>query len=309
MQSTVSSDIKVINYFLTFLGIIPLNLKSRWIFLKYLYLLFILCILLTSSIFGLILLLESDLLLPSKILKLVIYTHLICLNMASWITIIFSNIRFQIYNSAIEKLTKIDNLLKNKLWVEIRNNLRNRKIVFSLLFFSFLLILLDYLLVVHNSSDIFKFNFITCHVAFLVISSTDFRAVLSFKQIKNRFKCVNQYLLNITKIDRNLLFNTNFTISHYSLSKSKIKELAYVHSNLIKITKKLNNYFSPIFLIEIVIFFSISICHAYHFFYSITISITYKEQKYLFHNIYWIIVVYIKLSLLLKSSISIIEQV
>lgn len=308
--STIKQQLRLLDSFLKIFGLASLDLVPPFFIINYIYPLFMIAILLSTSIYSLKQFHEGEHSIVSPVTLIANHLQLLSLSMASCVSIICSIVRYKKYDSAIEDLIQIDNILIHKLSIDVtRDNLNANRCLFLSFLYSCILIMADYVSLIHNGPKYYFDYVITFHISFLIILLADCRILIIFKLLTHRFKYINNFL-KLSKQDKTNTTQMLSTIRYYTFTKRKVKELANVHSWLIKTTENLNSYFSPSLLVEIAAYFTISTCNIYTFFYVLTdANLKHYHRMIVYYTAYWPIIIVLKLCFLLKSSGNVTEQV
>ncbi len=302
------SGLTLLHAVLQITGLTPLSI-SRSTSLNYLYPFLIECAVIYGTIIGFRDL--SDLLysLNSPVHLATGNFTLLCVMVVCWVSHFCSIIRYKIYERALQKLTKTESSL-NLLYVDNAKNPTVGLYLFYSALFLFLQTAADtFLLLSHGFGHTWSY-LVAFHVPLTYIILGDCRAKMIFEMLNLRFKRVNRYFSHALKLDRIGAYKTVFTIPHQYLTKTKIKELSYIHCSLMRITRNFNSYFSPMLLLEIAAFFTVSTFNAFSFFYLLTDThlIDYR-QSLIFFAVYTTMIIFIKLNYLLKSAVKLTKEV
>lgn len=311
VHPSVRSDLTKINYLLKAVGLLPLNWSLRFSFPNYLYSVLVLCLLVNFSV--------SDI---TKIYAATTHTHistvtlvsahfqLLGVKVASWVILVSGIVRYRVYESAFERLIKIEHILFDKINVQVPKHPRITKHFVYAIVIIFTAMTIDYFVLLHNGPKYYRHYLIAFHSSFIYIILSDGHAITIFELIKTRFKQVNDCFTNALRPNKAHDHLSLFIIPQHNLTKTRIKQLSLVHCDLIGTTSQFNSYFSPMLLLEIAVFFIISTCNSYNFFYVLTSTKTidfYKPTA--IYSAYWTIGVFLKLIFLLKSAVSVTKQV
>lgn len=310
VHPSVRPDLTRINYILKAVGLLPLNWKLPVTFPNYLYSVLVLCLLINFSIRGIVKIYATMHMHISVVTLVTAHFQLLGVTVASWVILLCGVLRYRVYESAFEKLIKIEDVLFNKINVEVPKHGRIIKHLVRAIIFIFTAMIIDYFVILHHGPRYFRRYMIAFHSSFIYIILSDGHAITIFELIKIRFQQVNNYFTNALRPNKALDVLSLFIIPQHNLTKMKIKELSRIHCDLIGITSEFNSYFSPMLLLEIAVFFIISTCNAYNFFYVLTNPNTVDFYKVTaVYSAYWTIGVFLKLIFLLKSSVSVTRQV
>lgn len=302
----------MLEYFLQAAGLSSFRLSSTFYVFNYIYPALVICVVVYAAMFSLKRFHEDEILKMSTVTLIANHLQTLSLCVASCVSVACSVVRYKKYNSAIKELIQIDNVMIHKLMMDVnRDTLNSNRLLFLSFLGSLLLIVLDYALLLLDVSACHFSYIISFHVSLAIILLSDCRVLITFKLLSHRFRYINNYLRPPTQkkvLDVQILTN----IKYYTFTKRQIKELANIHSWLIRTAETLNSYFSPALLVEIAAYFTVSTCYIYTFCYLLTDS-TLRQypnlKNVVIYTAYWPLIIVMKLCLLLKSSGNLIEEV
>lgn len=296
---------QTLHTFLRCFGLIPTNLKLKFSFLNYLYSLCLLSITAFVSIIGFYKMINVTIVWgPIKFFNTASLLGIV--TVGSWVIIINSILRCNIYEKACKKFLNTDNLFEN-FSIEFSDRFLYKKNLITVSIFIFVPLLTDFLCFrMRGITNMLVPYLSSVHLPFIFINMNESRMINIFELLTARFAKFNQFFA----VPQEQVYNCTLVSNCHRSCKFEIRNLSQIRKNLIIATNAFNSYFSPMLLTQIVVYFVIFICQTHAFVILLwTRKHISKEKWMVLYLIFWITSVAFRLIRLVRMSVLLMEEV